>query len=171
MIKYWIIIEGEQRGPITIEELREMNLPGSTPVWREGLTDWTTLERLDELTDRPIEPKVVPPPVPAQEPTIPFPPRVPQPAVGRSVNDGAQAAEAAPTLLGWSVAATLLCCTVLGIVAIVYSIKVRNANERGDYAAGWRAYRTLELWLISAIVLGIVFAPLTMMINMTPPMG
>lgn len=170
MTQYWIIIEGEQRGPLTAGELKEMNLPGSTPVWCEGLTDWTTLERLQEQEMQ----EIVPPPIPEPGftgPAQPAQPQFTQSAMKGEVHSAQQSAEAAPTLLGWSVAATLLCCTVLGIVAIVYSIKVRNANDRGDYAAGWRAYRTLELWLISAIVLGMVFAPLTMMINMLTSMG
>lgn len=152
MTQYWIIIEGEPHGPLTAGELEAMNLPDSTPVWCEGLTDWTTLERLREREGQ----GVVPPPIP--EPRISYAAPMSQPQ--------AKQVEAAPTLLGWSVAATLLCCTILGIGAIVYSIKVRNANERGDYAAGWRAYRTLELWLISTVVLGIVCAPFTMIINM-----
>ena len=49
-MKYWIIIDGVQKGPLTIDEVaaeRSLNL--STPVWHEGLSDWTTVGALPEL--------------------------------------------------------------------------------------------------------------------------
>lgn len=50
-MKYWIIIDSMQKGPLSIEELSA--IPGinlTTPVWHEGLPDWTTAASVPEIT-------------------------------------------------------------------------------------------------------------------------
>lgn len=185
MTEYWIIRDGNQEGPFSREQMLAMELEPSTPVWRTGLPDWTTAGELADLIPTPdSEPAATagepaqsweptPPPIPQPSaadaapfgpaqptgvPRIPFGPAAPLP--------GQRHTEPAPTYLGWSVAATLLCCTVLGIVAIIYAVKVRNANDRGEYDAAWRYHSTLELWLITAITLGIITAPFSMLFQM-----
>lgn len=208
-MNYWIIIDGQQRGPLTEAEIRALGCAPSTPVWREGLPDWTTIDGLPAAEaaalgavpplpgGQPVEVEVIveeatvetvvdtetPPaiPDPAPQPDNhpwsrplgtdpagsykqPEPAPAPAPGPMRPGETGPDCP--APTYLGWSVAATLLCCTVLGIVAIIYAVKVRGANDARDYAAAWRYSRTLELWLIAAIALGIVLSPLSMMFMM-----
>lgn len=49
-MKYWIIIDSVQKGPLSVEELYA--IPGlnmSTPVWHEGLADWTTAAAIPEI--------------------------------------------------------------------------------------------------------------------------
>jgi hypothetical protein len=40
-MEIYIIINNQQSGPYTIEQLRAMSLSPNTPVWYEGLRDWT----------------------------------------------------------------------------------------------------------------------------------
>lgn len=40
MPKYFAMIDGEQRGPFALEELREAGVTPSTYVWRKGMPDW-----------------------------------------------------------------------------------------------------------------------------------
>lgn len=46
---YFIIINDEQLGPLTFEELGKVGLNADTPVWNEGLPDWTPAGNLPEL--------------------------------------------------------------------------------------------------------------------------
>lgn len=46
---YFVIINDEQKGPLVLEELQSMGLTADTPVWNEGLTDWTPAGELPEL--------------------------------------------------------------------------------------------------------------------------
>lgn len=59
-------------------------------------------------------------------------------------------------LLPLSIAATLLCCLPAGIVAIVYSVQARSKSQAGDYAGASRSARNANIWLIVAVVVGIV---------------
>ncbi len=50
-MNYYIIIEGERRGPLPKEELNATLITRETPVWREGMTDWEPAGNLRELDD------------------------------------------------------------------------------------------------------------------------
>lgn len=50
MKKYYVILSNQQSGPFTIDELQERNIDSSTPIWHEGLTEWTTASNLQELS-------------------------------------------------------------------------------------------------------------------------
>ena len=63
MKKYFIHNGTQQDGPFDVEELRLKNLHKDSPVWFEGLTDWTTISKVEELKN--IIP-VVPPPFAAK---------------------------------------------------------------------------------------------------------
>lgn len=50
-MKYFIIEQGKQQGPFTIYELKDKGILAETPVWAEGMEDWTTAGKVDELRD------------------------------------------------------------------------------------------------------------------------
>ena len=58
MKEYFIHI-GQQEGPFTLEQLRAKNLTRDTPVWYEGLNDWSTIGEVPELR---FVAKATPPP-------------------------------------------------------------------------------------------------------------
>lgn len=72
-MKYFIIIDNSQHGPYTMEEMRGMYLTRSTPVWHEGLVDWTTIERIPALCRYLFGSPTLPaqPAAPAQRPVPP----------------------------------------------------------------------------------------------------
>jgi hypothetical protein len=47
--KFYIHNGTEQQGPFTIEELKLQNIDLSTPIWFEGLNDWSTVGEIEEL--------------------------------------------------------------------------------------------------------------------------
>lgn len=73
-------------------------------------------------------------------------------------NDG-QVEPMPPTYLLWSILATILCCFIPGIVAIIFSSMVSSKYYARDYEGARRASRMAEYWIIASIVLGVVAAP------------
>lgn len=166
-MKYWIIENGVTVGPFTLDELRDKAPAPDMPVWRSGLTDWIHISDLPEWRELNGEVEVV---------TV-----IEDTPVREEVSNDVPVADAcrcsdngrvgniseegpAPTYLGWSIAAALACCTLAGIVAVVYSMRVRDANARGFYAQARKESRVVELLLITAITLGLVTLPFSIII-------
>ena len=61
-----------------------------------------------------------------------------------------------PTYLAWSVIMTILCCTIPGIVAIIFSAKVSSKFYEGDIEGSRRASHNAEIWIIVSFVLGVI---------------
>lgn len=49
MIKYFIKFNDDQKGPLSIEELKEMNLTDQYSYWTEGYANWKKITELKEL--------------------------------------------------------------------------------------------------------------------------
>ncbi len=171
-MEYWIIIDGERRGPYTADQLTSVGVNGSTPIWREGLPAWVPASTVPELTDifNHVDEEVLsvgeseaedvvppqwhptPPPTPVLEqvPQHQYQPYIaPRMEVEKPPKPG--------TYLAWSIVVALLCCIPFGIVAIVYSTKVNSRYADGDYAGAEKASERTQLWIIAAIVGGILF--------------
>ncbi len=70
-MNYFIIVNGAQQGPYTIEELRQRHIDASTLVWAEGMEQWTPAWQVEELrtlfyesTDNGASATTTPPPMP-----------------------------------------------------------------------------------------------------------
>ncbi len=59
MKKYFLHDGTNQQGPFDLEELAAKQITADTPVWYDGLPDWTTAGKLEELKDIIVH---VPPP-------------------------------------------------------------------------------------------------------------
>lgn len=46
---YFILINNQQQGPYTLDELRSRNITSATLVWTEGMADWTPAWQVAEL--------------------------------------------------------------------------------------------------------------------------
>ena len=51
MKKYFLNVGTAQQGPFDLDELKSKNLTAETPVWYEGLPEWTTAGKVEELKD------------------------------------------------------------------------------------------------------------------------
>ncbi len=51
MKKYYLHDGTAQLGPFDLEDLKTMNISKDTPIWHEGLSEWTTVERIGELKE------------------------------------------------------------------------------------------------------------------------
>jgi hypothetical protein len=66
---YYLHDGANQSGPFNLQELQEKQINKDTPIWYEGLDEWTNAGEIAELkeiiktTPPPIAKKVIPPPV------------------------------------------------------------------------------------------------------------
>lgn len=171
--KYWVNIDGIQSGPISRDELANIDFnPEVTYVWHEELDDWQRIDRLSEFADivaakqkaaaesaehselseqsEHSESSVTPPPVP--QPPMPQPPVAPE-------------AEA-PTNLVWAVIATVMCCQITGVIAIVYGAMTSSANSAGNYEKARRYSDIAQIWVMVSIALGLVYMPVALLMMM-----
>lgn len=74
----------------------------------------------------------------------------------RQPDDRAARQPMPPTYLVWSVVMTILCCTIPGIVAIIYSAQVSSKFYQGDVEGAARASQRAEIWIIVSFVLGVL---------------
>ncbi|MBF1074230.1 MAG: DUF4339 domain-containing protein, partial [Prevotellaceae bacterium] len=50
-MKYFIIVNNQQQGPFTIDELKQQGITAETSVWCEGMPQWAPASQVDELKD------------------------------------------------------------------------------------------------------------------------
>jgi hypothetical protein len=74
MKKYYLHNGSEQQGPFDIENLKSKNITKDTPIWFEGLSEWTTAGKIAELSV--LFANATPPPFNASSSTPP-PPKEP----------------------------------------------------------------------------------------------
>ena len=60
MKEYYIIIQGEQVGPVSINELHHIEIKPDTLIWTEGMDNWTKAEQIEEVKKNV---KKTPPPI------------------------------------------------------------------------------------------------------------
>ena len=200
--KYWVNIDGMQSGPISRDELANIDFnPEVTYVWHEELDDWQRIDRLSEFADivaakqkaaaehsgqsensesaessehseesEHSESSVTPPPVP--QPPVPQPPELqhampqsPMPQPPMPQPPVAPEAEA-PTNLVWAVIATVMCCQITGVIAIVYGAMTSSANSAGNYEKARRYSDIAQIWVMVSIVLGLIYMPIALLMMM-----
>ena len=200
--KYWVNIDGIQSGPISRDELANIDFnPEVTYVWHEELDDWQRIDRLSEFADivaakqkaaaehsgqsensesaessehseesEHSESSVTPPPVP--QPPVPQPPELqhampqsPMPQSPMPQPPVAPEAEA-PTNLVWAVIATVMCCQITGVIAIVYGAMTSSANSAGNYEKARRYSDIAQIWVMVSIVLGLIYMPIALLMMM-----
>ncbi|MDE7125964.1 MAG: CD225/dispanin family protein [Muribaculaceae bacterium] len=148
----WVQLDGRQQGPFLLQQLPGLGIRPDTPVWYKGLSDWTI------AGNAPLTAGLF------------YGQTLHQQSDGTFVSGGysPQAAYAGnrqslpkcpPTYIALSIIATICCCLPFGIVAIVYSSQVSARYTSGDYEGAEKASQRAELWLILAIVFGLVSAP------------
>lgn len=70
MKNYYLHNGTEQQGPFSLEDLKSKSITKKTSIWHEGLSEWTTADKIEELkelfieaTPPPFAPKQTPPPI------------------------------------------------------------------------------------------------------------
>lgn len=175
-MKYWIILDNRQLGPFELEEIKQYPVMPNTPVWHEGLAQWIPASRVPEIVNMFAPPEPEPPITYDHQATDndgygerneheQQPQTQRRPGNHRQIVVDNRMAERPSSYLGWAIAATILCCVPLGIIAIVFAAQVNSKWERGDYEGALKASKRAEIWIILAITLGVVLAPFSLFIN------
>ena len=180
---YWIAIDKQKIGPLSLEEVRRRRLAPDTLVWHRGLPTWRQAGLLPELagalsTDpepqaeaaNPVEPQQFEPQTPVN-PAPPTPGYRPAPVftIPSAAAPGPQQPQPVPekptTYLGWNIAAIILCCFIPAIVGLIYSLKVSSRYDSADYEGARRASETAGIWLLVSVVVGLVMLPFQILIT------
>lgn len=181
-VKYFVAEGREAKGPFTIEQLRQQGIKPSTLMWHDRMPEWARADEIEEIRREVLGIEPTAPIPPYGQPTAaerPFIPPTPDAATRQAYgttnyaqqsqpyNNGYQQRynngyndnnipPCPPNYLGWSIAITLLCCMVLGIIAIVYSTRVNSLYSQGLYYEAEKASRTTKNLVIWGAVLGVV---------------
>lgn len=189
--KYWVNIDGIQSGPISRDELADMDFnPEVTYVWHQELDDWHRIDQLSEFADivagKSVQQLVTPPPLPSEpsepempvvppvpsepeEPIVPPMPEIPpmlEPSAPPVPSVPAPSEAEAPTNLVWAVIATVMCCQITGVIAIAYGVMTSSANSVGNYENARRYSYIAQIWVMVSIVLGLIYMPIALLMMM-----
>lgn len=158
------VVESAYRGRIVTltsegEAAREIVAATAVPPLPKSVDEeWAETLHIDF---DPSRMRQTPPPVPGHKEVGNVPPVPVMPPV-------ADREPMPPTYLVWSIVMAVVCCTVPGIVAIIFSSMVSGKYAIGDIEGARRSSRNAEIWIIISFVLGIISAvfylPIMMMI-------
>lgn len=158
-MRIWIYLNGIQQGPYTLDELAAMNLLPSTPVWYEGITQWMP------ASEAPATAVLFGSGAASAEHAEPDDPPSGQTTVTASAHEAASTRDIPPcpkTYMGWSIFATICCCTLGGIIAIILTSQTTSYYNQGKYDRAAKKAEQAEWAIILSIVLGIILMPITM---------
>lgn len=176
--KYFVRIDGEQRGPFPLEQLAEKGVRPSTYVWCAGMDDWEKAEdvpdicrmfrnRLHDL----MHPKSVeaehrhyPSGEELMEET-PSPSRF-DPMLGNGEKlpsleeiEARENHDLPPTpMLIPAILVAILFCPIVGAIAVYYAIKSRNAWKNGDKDKAHDYNRSAKMWTGITFFIGLILA-------------
>lgn len=153
-MNYFLIENGQQVGPFSIDQLRSRNITGETIVWHEGMENWGKAKDVPSL--RPLLQMGTPPP-----PCTPNYAQQPQQPPQHSYTPIQPSQSCPDNHLGLSIVATIMtffCCfpIPIGIVALVYSLNVENKWKRGDHAKAESNAKSAKSWAIASFIAIIV---------------
>lgn len=175
--KYYLIIDGQQVGPLGFNELIAAGLTPDTPVWRAGLENWVKASSLPELTAflQPAQPYQA-----YQQPTDAYQqPGQPYQQAGQPYQQPYQQPFQQPygsptgfnqppynglpvshtNWMPWAIVGTVLgfiCCfigMVFGILGIVYANKANRFYNDGNAMMGDQANSSARTNTIISLVL------------------
>lgn len=154
-MEYWVYINNNQVGPMSLDDVIALNPVADTLVWHPGMPDWDKAVNLPELahlfaSDVPESMSEVPSPVSeTAEKTVQ------EEASGKVPEEK----PCPPTYLVWAILVTLLCCVVGGIPAVIYSSQVKSKYAAGDYDGALKASERAAWWIVIAFVVGLIYQP------------
>lgn len=187
-MEIYIHTNGSNMGPYSLEQLKGLGISPDTPVWYNGLPDWTpagVAPATRELFFAPSPDKAIVPAEPSAEAHATSAsgesaPPVPGAQQGYNPNQGYYGRQGynpqgypygpgqqgpPPSYLAWAIISTLCCCIPFGVVAIIYASKVNSLWARGDMYGAQKASERAQLWTILAIVTGLLANFFVAMIN------
>lgn len=149
-MKIWIHVNGVQEGPYEFEDLPLDRITADTPVWYEGLSDWTAASKAP-ATCRLFHADQEPVSISATDHYDHY--------IEKDREKGRETEKMPASYLGWSVALTVLCCNPLGIVPIITGATTRSRYNNRDYEGAKRMSETTAWWVMVLIVTSLMVMP------------
>ncbi len=150
-MNYWIIVNGQQQGPFSIEALKGMAITPSTQVWTEGMPNWVSANTVPELAS---VISTTPPPLNYGANNYSGAQSYQQPYQQSGAQHGSNCPSKPETYLVWAILVTIFCCIAGGIVAIIQANKVDSCYNVGDYEGAKKASESAKTWIIVSAVIG-----------------
>lgn len=176
-MKIWIYLNGLQQGPYSLEQVKLLPVDADTPVWYDGLPQWTPAGQTPLLG--PLFATAAP--EPDGTACVPETPAEQAARAARTATQAAYAAQAAAqaaqaaqmattpipprpsTYIVWSIILTILCCSPFALAGIITGAISSSRYNSGDYA-GAKSMSTVTEWLlIISVVWAVIAAPVTML--------
>lgn len=134
---FYVGNDGQQKGPVSGECLKNYGVTKDTLVWCNTLPGWTKASEVQELAPFFAAPQV--PPIPVVPPI----PAAAQTPVQQTYN----VPETCPdNHLIWAILTTIFCCFPFGIPAIVYSAQVDSRWSQGDKVGAKQKAENAKKW-------------------------
>ncbi|MBR4389417.1 MAG: CD225/dispanin family protein [Prevotella sp.] len=156
-MKYYIIQNGQQMGPYTIEQLKIYHVTPETDVWTEGMANWAKAKDVPALAS--LFAGMGAAAMGAQPQAAPNSGQYQQPS-GNNQYQQAQPASYGgyppKTWVAEAILVTLFCCMPFGIVGLVHATMVSLYYNRGEFEAAEQASRTAGKWVKIAFIIGLV---------------
>lgn len=153
---YFYIEEGQQRGPVAIDQLPSLITP-QTLVWREGMEGWMPADQIPEIHAllSPVGSVTADAP---QGTTHPAPPTIP------TVTRPLYLPTKPNNYLIWSILLTIFCGSIPGLIGIALGITCNQKYAEGDYKGAELASSMAKNCLIVSVVFSLILlGVLTMM--------
>lgn len=149
---FYIGNNDKQVGPFSVDELKFQPITPQTPVWCEGMADWTPAGNVEEL--KPLFRQENNPPHWQQPPYGNY---YNQPNYGQQPPYGSGCQNQTPEIkpdnwLVWSILCTVLCCLPFGIAGIVYSAQVDSNWNQGRHEEAYRCAKKAKLFTLIGII-------------------
>ena len=157
---YFMIINNQQAGPFSIDELLNKGLQTDTQVWKNGMDNWTPAGQIPEL-QKLFRPQTPPPFANTQ---------TPQYAPGQNIYNNQQYNPIHTNWMPWAITSTVLglcsCISCIGCIGCIFGIiAIIKANDANNHYKEGRidlaekdnsTARTMTIIAFVPIVLGII---------------
>lgn len=151
---YYYIANGEQKGPITLEELLTF-VQRDTMIWHPGMSDWKPASEVEEIAPHLGSSNTSCNNVPVDTYNESNTNKYITNHNGYSYNSSNDSNKPNNYLV-WSILLTLLCCMPFGVVSIIYSTKVDRCWKQGDNVGAQEASDNCKKFLIWGAIIGFI---------------
>lgn len=156
-MKIWVHLNGQQQGPYEFDELKQLPITPQTPVWYEGLAQWTVASVAPATAvlfqQQPQATQQQP------QPTRPQAQAQPQPQQPQGQQpQGQQSAKRPASYIVWSILLMVFCCSPFAVVSLILGVLSSSRYDAGDYVGSVKMSNAAA-WLL---MITIAFALLTL---------
>ena len=158
-MKFWVRINGLQEGPMEIDQMKDYNITPTTYVWCAGMKDWAYARDVEVLKDvfqeQPDE--VCEPEKEEKENDTPMhEPKIEEPQPTPAPQQHIEQQPCPSNNLVWAILATVFCCQITGIIAIIFAAQVNSKYYSDGYKQAKRYSDMAGVWCIISIILAIL---------------